>query len=238
MGLTARQLEVRKTGLGASEIAELMGFSDFGGPREVYDRKTGGGQEFIGNRWTYWGNKHEANIADCYEEHYMPKGMRLLRPEEIPETDLCKHEDDGTFRRTDMPWLMCTPDRAWEDMSRIVEIKATSYSTGKREWAWKPGNTKAPLKYIIQVRYQMWFFGCEGHLVPLIGGNTLKVFDILWRDDFVEDMLAACAEFWQRVENRDPDPNWLPKNQGYRAWDNDPLPASFEESEDMVLQIF
>jgi predicted phage-related endonuclease len=63
MGLTARQLEVRKTGLGASEIAELMGFSDFGGPREVYDRKTGGGQEFIGNRWTYWGNKHEANIA-------------------------------------------------------------------------------------------------------------------------------------------------------------------------------
>jgi hypothetical protein len=167
----------------------------------------------------------------------MPKGMPLLRPEEIKDTDLYKQVADGTFRRTDMPWLLCTPDRMWGDMSRVVEIKAVSYSTGKREWCTKPGKVKAPAKYVAQTRYQAWFFNVDAHLVPLIGGNEMRVFDVLWDEDFVERMLTACEAFWRRVEAREPDPAWVKLGQGFRAWDNSPLPASFEESENMVLQI-
>jgi predicted phage-related endonuclease len=238
VALTARQLALRKTGIGGSEIAEVMSLSDFGSPLDVYLRKVGGGQEFIGNRFTRWGALHEANIADVYQDCYMPKGMRLLRPEEIPESDLYKHEGDGTFRRTDMPWLMCTPDRMWEDLSRCVEIKAISYSTGKREWCTKPGKEKAPAKYVAQARYQSWFFNCDVHLVPLIGGNNLRVYDILWRDEFVDDMLAACSAFWERVVKQEPDPEWTRLGQGFRAWDSDPLPATYEESKAMIVQIF
>lgn len=238
MALTDKQLEVRRSGVGASEIAAILGIGKYEGPLEVFNRKVGSGDEFVGNRFTFWGSRLEPVIADAYEDLFMQgTGKRLLMPHDIPDTESYKQIADGTFRRTDRPYLLCTPDRAYSDLSRLVEIKTASYSSGSRDWGGKDG-TSVPIDYLCQVRYQMLFFGIKAaHLVPLIGGNDIRVYDILYRDDWTERILIRVEEFWLWVEKGIPNPEWAPKPRTEWAKGVSFIPATYSEAHETIFRI-
>ncbi len=92
-GLTPAQLELRKTGLTATDMVALSGFSRWGSPLEVWESKMGAPPKET-SRAMRMGNATEAIIADELAETF---GVRAW-----PAT---------TVRDRDVPHYLATPDR-------------------------------------------------------------------------------------------------------------------------------
>jgi predicted phage-related endonuclease len=255
MGLTEEQLAVRALSIGASEVAAVLGASQYAGPLEIFQAKTGGGEPFQSNRYTEFGTECERVVADLYERHYLTafaettvddeqtihyptllEGKSLVTQLEAlgPVEHLC----DGTFRRTDLPFLACTPDRIYSNLQRLVEIKwISSYSWKQGFCTHEKGPGKIKREYWIQLLYQMWFFGIHaGHLAVGFGGNAIRVFDVTYRQDSIDRMLVGLAQFWTWVDRGEPNPDWRPMERPNFP-DRDPLPTDEEHARSLVTLI-
>ncbi len=84
----------RSTGIGASEVAALLGLDPRKTPLSLWLDKTGNAPPFEGNRFTEMGQRCEPVIADAYAER---EGVEL--------------ETCGTTRHPDLPHVFATPDR-------------------------------------------------------------------------------------------------------------------------------
>jgi putative phage-type endonuclease len=99
------------------------------------------------------------------------------------------------------PWQIYSPDGMAAD--RLVEIKTARTSEG---WG-EPGTDEVPDAYAIQVQHGMAVTGlprCD--IAVLIGGSDFRIYTVPRDDALIEDLTAAEAAFWLRVERRDPPP--------------------------------
>lgn len=193
----AAWLEERRKGVGASDVAAILGHDPRRGPLAVYAEKIGA-LESPDNDWMAFGRDVEGAIAQAY-----------ARKTGRPVYDLGAHE---IRRHPDLPILGATLDRETSgstenrapieghDRARVpLELKAVGYMKAK-DWQESP-----PLHFQIQLQAQLACTGAAwGSLAALIGGLVVVWKDIPRNDRFINAMLPRVAEFWSRVERRDP----------------------------------
>lgn len=183
-------LATRRQGLGASEVAAILGTDPFKSAFQVWAEKTGNVEpdDLSGNEAVEFGIRLERPIAEAYAER---SGRQV---EMWPAFQIVKH--------LDYDWLRCTPDAVQHDDARgegLVQIK-TTHAFNAKEWGDEP-----PLSYQCQVQTEMAVTNASwATLVVLIGGQKLRYFDVARNDRFIEAMLPTLQEFWAAVQANEP----------------------------------
>ncbi len=178
-------LEARRQGVGASDVAAIMGASDYDGPLSVYASKVGEGPvEDLGSEPALWGKIFEWPILEEYAkrtERVIARGGQLLRSREHP------HQ-------------MTTLDAEQGD-TEIAECKTVGYNTA----AWKE---EAPVSVQIQQQWQLMVTGASRNTLVWLPfpERELGWRDIVPHEGFQKVMAEEAREFWRRVELRSPPP--------------------------------
>jgi putative phage-type endonuclease len=183
-------LDARKSGIGASDAAAVLGVSQWRGPLQVYCDKLGIAQTDPAEvEAMEWGLALETPIAARYQRE---TGRTVIDP--------------GPFtihRSPEHPFMLATVDRFIDTPDRgrgVLEIKTTGGFRG--EW-----DTDAPLPYQIQIMHQMAVTGLAwGSLAVLVGGQKFLWMDVERNDEFIAALVEREREFWQRVQDQNPPP--------------------------------
>ena len=184
MSLTPEQIEVRRTGVGASDLAAIVGLSPYKSPVRVALEKWGEDGPQEESEAQYWGNMLEDDLAARYFEKH-PDRM-------VTTCDMQRHPERG--------WMICSPDRIVHcgGESWPLELKtAASYPQVKR---WGKKGDEVPEEYNLQCRWQMAVLDVDrcDLAVLLAGYQGLEYREFtLTRDMALEARLIEIAEdFW------------------------------------------
>lgn len=189
MSLTPEQQEIRRHGIGGSEISAVLGLHPFCGALEVYLRKTQG-WESPPNPDMERGTYLEDGIARWYAARHC-EGRALVPGQTITH-----------FRR---PVALCTPDfvDATPDpkgglLERLVSIKAPRRAGDV--WG-ETGGTMVPEYAVLQLQWEDAILRSRGadlmdthHLVALVEGD-LRVYPVA-RDEELQGWMLDAAEKW------------------------------------------
>lgn len=176
-------LEERRTGIGGSDAAAIIGLNPWRSPMDVYLDKIGRGPDDAESEAAYWGNRLEAMVA---EEFARRMGLKV-------------HRVNALLRHPEHPFMLASIDRRVVG-GGILECKTTS--------AWKRDQwdeDRAPDQYIIQVQHYLAVTGeQQAWLAVLIGGQRFQIVPVERDEDVIENLTRAEAEFWHCVETRTP----------------------------------
>ena len=190
-------LAQRKTAVGASEVAAILGEDPRRGQLAIYIDKVSDKPSEDDEDWMAYGRDIEVALAKGYQR----KSGRVVIHTPTYEFVRCP----------DLPCLGATPDSRLEGGS--VEFPAPAVGPGtlelkevgfqkKHEWASEP-----PMPFVIQVQTQL---ACTGLLWGSLGGRLGLQFadpvDFVPNKDFINAMKEAVAEFWWHVETKTPPP--------------------------------
>jgi len=188
--LTDEQKSKRKSGLGASDSAIIMGYSSYKTPYQLYLEKTGTvNDEDETNEQQYWGNEIEPLIIKRFSEE---NGVVVTFPD--------------TIHHPDYPFIFANLDGWIESENAVVEAKCAN-SFQKKEWDIATSDGM-PLSYLIQIAKQVAVADADrGYCAVLFGGNEYKQF-VYERDMALEELIIKSdIDFWYCVTNRiEPDP--------------------------------
>lgn len=202
--------EARRHGIGASDVAAVLGLSEWQTPLDVYRQKMGVPHR-IPKNLAYFGHKLESVIADWVSDEY-------------PEIGTV--EPGFAARSLAWPWLTATPDRMVN--GRPLEIKTASAFT---KATWRDG---VPLYYQAQVQCQLAVLGADaGWLAVLHGGNEPDLFPVERDDEFIRQVLVPrTREFWEQHVLAQVPPDPLNSVEAAELWPGDEN-ISVEGTEDL-----
>lgn len=188
-------LDARHAGIGASEIAIVLGEAPeaWGSPLSLYAQKIGKYERDLSDvEAIYWGNKLEAEILSAYAER----------------TGRMTQREGRLLRSTAHPWALCTLDgRTWDPKGSAspwpLEVKNVGGFKGE-EWVDGP-----PPHYYLQVQHQLLVTGePRGTIAALLGGQRMVWSDIPRDENAIRRIIYHGERFWSRVQRRDmPEPD-------------------------------
>ena len=192
--LTKEQLKARQKGIGGSDVAAILGLSNYRDIVDVWKDKTA--DEVIEreeNQKMRWGNILEAPVADEYANQ---SGNKIIA-------------SDKMLKHPEISYMLANIDRFYElpDGRRgILEIKTTSkhYMSG-----WK---YDLPMEYYCQVQHYMWIAKAlkltqldEAHVAILASGQEFTIIPVAYDDKFIIGATGTLHEFWtQYVKTKTP----------------------------------
>lgn len=180
--LTPEQLAIRKTGIGASEIAAVVGESPWESPLDVWARKVGLVEPEEETMATLLGHRLEEVVAELYAERH---GGKITK--------------GHTMRHPKISFALATPDRiVHRDADRhLLEIK----TVGQRQaYRWGPeGTLEIPIEYLLQTQWQMLVDGARKvHLAALLlGDRDLRVYEIPFVPQLAVELVESGRIFWE-----------------------------------------
>ncbi len=196
-------LEGRRTlGIGSSDAAAILGVSKFKSALSLYYDKLGIREE---NPKTQerreWGLLLEEPIAQRYAQK---TGRLIASPPPF-----------SVARSVTYPFAVASCDRFVVGRREgavetphgvgIAEIKNADVYVSD-QWS-EDNNNEPPIEYQIQLQHQLMVTGLGwGSIVALIGGNYFVWADRMRDDALIKVLAEREAEFWDRVERRDPPP--------------------------------
>lgn len=180
-------------GIGASEIAVVLGLNPYRTPYELFEEKIGEREPFAGNDATRWGQLTEPAILAAYSE----------------KTGAALHTPPESLFHPALEWARATPDAivlrdrergaARDNWVSVVQAKNTGHWPGL---AWADG---PPVHVIMQVQWELYVTGLpRGEAVASIGGGYPEIFPIERDESLIDGAVAAATDFWQRVQTRSP----------------------------------
>lgn len=176
-------LESRRNGIGSSDVAKIIGLSEWGNALTVYNAKVDPARSEELTPPLEWGHRLEPVVASAIMDHY---GWKL---DKVPTLRHAKHE-----------FLIASPDRVNQD-GDLIEIKTTSRSVG-----WGDIDTnEIPEQYWLQTQHQLevadrqicWVF-------VLIGHCDFRRYRVERDPDYMPTVFESLAEFWACVESKTP----------------------------------
>ena len=180
----AEWLEARRAGIGASDIAAIMGISPWSTPFQVWASKVAEIPEDEGSEQMKWGRILENVILDEWEK----------------ENEDVVHSRGRLIRSSDVPVMMATLDGITHTPKRKP---AVAEAKNRAEWSWD----SVPEHYYSQVQWQLAVTGYEiGYLIVLFAGRHLETFEIEADKDYQTAQILAAGEFWKLVEANEPPP--------------------------------
>lgn len=211
---TSEWLEARRKGIGASEIAVVLGISPWESPFSLYWRKANA-WEFQPSAEMEWGTRLEDAIAAKYADNhpgvYVGTSGALAGGIQV----------GGLVHRDG--WMLATPDRFLADgcthhsypcfdcmgtgqtspIQGVLELKTAHSADG---WG-EAGTADIPVYYRAQVQWQMAVVGVPwASVAVLIGGSDYREYEIPRDDKDIAVMVEAGRRFMARLEAGDPPP--------------------------------
>ena len=228
MTLTAEQLEIRRRGLGSSDIAAVAGLNPWRKPIDVYLEKTGRAEASVPTMRTRVGHALEERIAELYAEDL----GYVLHETMLPGTTVVSEAE---------PWLVATPDFIAHDIDRaprIVEVKVVGARLAHH---WSDG---LPDYVLAQILHQQRVTGIRlGTCAALIGGTDFQTFDCPYLLEVADDLAEIGRVFWYEHVLKDIPPP-IDGSESWRAYaarrwpsDSKPMLAATEEAEALAKRL-
>lgn len=172
-------LELRKKGIGGSDVGAILGVNKWKSPLQVYFEKTG--QENVENKeneYIYWGNILEDVVAKVFSER---TGKKVRRVNQM-------------FIHKEHNFMIANIDRAVVGESALLECKTAS-EYNKEAWE----NDEIPSSYLAQVQHYLAVTGYEkAYIAVLIGGNKFVWKEIQRDEELIKYIIEQEEEFWNR----------------------------------------
>lgn len=171
--LTNEQLQLRRQGIGSSDIAAIFEADPFKAPLDVYLDKIGLAEPFSSTA-TWCGDHAEPMIAAMYAER---QGIELFA-------------GPGTMAHRAHPWALATPDRT--RAGALVEIK----NVGARMlYLWAEG---VPEHVLLQVQWQLEVCDVDrADVAALLGGTDFQVYPVERDRALGAELLEVAGRFWR-----------------------------------------
>ena len=180
----------RKTGIGGSESAAVLGVSKWRTAYQVWLDKTGQAEPTEPNEAMRTGTILEKSIREMYSNE---TGRTVYDP--------------GFKVDEEYPFIVGDVDGLCDD--RFLEIKNSGY-----EWG------EIPVDYFFQVQHYMRLHNKElADIAVLFHGQVFRIYTIERQDDLWKDILPIYEEFWRCVQSLTPPEltNLEDVNQAYRV---------------------
>lgn len=186
MSLTEEQQAIRSRGVGASEVAAIMGLDPYRSAIDVWRSKCEPAPQEE-TKHTKRGRFLERALIDWYvaETHRDVTGCETLAHKQCP-------------------LVLATPDGIvleggnWD---RVLEIKAPSYRTAHQ---WDDG--AVPDRYVLQVTQQMLVTGLNRADLAAYIDEDLRIHTLEFDAELGEQIISSINDFWKHVESRTPPP--------------------------------
>jgi putative phage-type endonuclease len=186
-------LEERKSGIGASEAAAIMGLSPYMTAKKLWQIKTGRKQpkDLSDNAFVEYGTKAEEHIRALFA---------LDHPEYV-----VGYEEFKIIHNPKYPFIFATLDGtlAKDSEKGILEIKTASIF---RSSQWEKWNGQVPPHYYVQILHQMLATGWDFVILKarIKHGDEITEREYTFRrtdcEQDLETLLQAEIRFWQCVE--------------------------------------
>ena len=176
-------LEARKSTIGGSEVAAILGISEYQTPYQLWEVKTGRRvpADLSENQAVIFGNLLEDVIADEFSRR---TGRKVLR-------------DNFIRKHPQYPFLTGNIDRiitAGESkLGRgILEIKTVN------GWTFKEWEMKVPEAYYCQIQHYMGLTGYEyGAFAILVDGRRLEIIEVKADWEFINYQNSKLVEWYE-----------------------------------------
>ena len=175
-------LELRRQGLGASDMAAVMGVSPYKTPYQLWAEKTGMTPEQKVGDAARRGVILEDAVGQYYEQE---RGVKLRK-------------SNGIVRLKKHPRIMASLDRTIVGETKgIVEIKTSA----SPRWSMWP----VPPEVMIQVHVQMGIVGAKWcDVVALLGGLVFKIERVQFDAELWAEIQRAAMLFLEAVDSKTP----------------------------------
>ncbi|QDV49588.1 YqaJ viral recombinase family protein [Gimesia fumaroli] len=181
----------RMTGIGASESADALELSQYGGRYKLFHRKIGTLQEDFENDDMWYGKEVEYLTAKYWER----KNNRKILQHPCP-----------MYRHPDYPFILATPDAKLSPKEGL-ELKSMHWRLAKEMG--EEGTDFIPDSYVIQGQQQMFVMGWEVVNFAILVDRRLYQYKVHRNETLIEGLVAGLSEMWERIQNFDePEPNW------------------------------
>jgi len=187
-----RWLELRRTGIGASDIATVLGLNPGGSAYALYLELAGDveHEDLSDNEFAEWGKRLEPVLIQAYAEK---SGRLAWRSGEL-------------LRSIKYPWALCTLDgrtAEYDHPRRRWPLEAKAAGEWKQEdWVEGP-----PEHFLVQVHQQMLVTDTKVVSVAvLLGGHKFAWCDVERDEKLIDRIIEEGAAFYDRVQRRDPPP--------------------------------
>lgn len=178
-------LAERRTGIGGSDVAGILGLSLWTTPLAVYLDKIGQAPETDDNAPMKWGRYLEPVIRQAYSDE-TGRTVRTM----------------GMIRHPVREFMLANID-GFTDDGRLLEVKTARTAEG---WG-EVGTDQIPTPYMLQVQHYLEVTGFEfADVAVLIGGSDFRIYEVGVDPELIHLIVEAEAEFWRRVQQRDPPP--------------------------------
>lgn len=184
--LTPKQKELRRTGIGGSDVAAITGHSRYKTPLQVCFDKWGHAYEENDEikEHLYWGHRLEPVIA---EEYQIRTNAILAIPEKM-------------YRSEKYPFMIANIDRLIVNSSNVksaLECKTCSAFKYK-EWG-SQGTDEIPDEYLLQCAHYAIVLDLDFvDIALLMGGQRFAIFKYERNLDFERHIITAEDEFWHK----------------------------------------
>jgi putative phage-type endonuclease len=201
----------RKTFIGGSDIAAVMGLSRWKTPLRLWAEKTGKLEP------PDLSDIERVEIGVELEEYVARKFER--------KTGFKVRRDNRDIRHPQYGYMRVHIDRLVLDGESILECKTTS-AWMLKDWE----GTDIPQEYVLQT---MWGMGLlkrqRGFIAVLIGGQRFMWKEIVFDQGLFNRMVVSAKDFWENYVEADIPPMAM-------ADDNETLSELYPESHDKVIQ--
>ncbi len=171
-------LQVRKGGIGGSDIGAIIGVNKWSSAFNVYiDKTTDHNNDLSDNEAVYWGTALEEIVAKEFEVRTGKKVRRL----------------NAILQSTETPFAYANVDRMICGESAGLECKTTN-AFNSAEWK----DDEVPASYILQCQWYMYVTGCDKwYIACLIGGQRFAYKVIEREDEIIKSLIDVAYNFWE-----------------------------------------
>lgn len=173
----------RRTGIGGSDVAAILGMSKWRTPLDVYLDKRGEAPERDDSEPMRWGRALEPLVRQEYADR---TGRVVLA---VP-----------MMRHPNYQWMIANVDGV-ADGDRLLEVKTARTSMG---WG-EEGTDQVPADYLLQVQHYMIVTALPvADIAVLIGGSDFRIYEVRADAELQQSIIEAEGAFWERVQGGTP----------------------------------
>ena len=168
-------LEERAKGIGASDVAAILGLSPWETPFSLWLKKTNQVEPEPENEAMLMGHLMEDVVVTRWE---MMTGEKAIKASAA----------DIIYVHPEHDFLRATPDRVIRGKKKILECKTTVTNIDPED---------LPVHWIVQVLYQQYVTGIhDADLAWIVSGRYFGYAHIPYDEEFVNFIVTKVTEFW------------------------------------------
>lgn len=220
-------LALRKSGIGGSDIAAIMGLNRYKGPYDVYiDKTTELPAASEPNEAIHFGILLEDIVA---KEFTRRTGLKVQRVNATLRDGIRIANIDRAIINPEISGNVRFKDGALTT-DALLECKTAGWHSA---WRWGPSqeeqikkgvltaSAEVPIEYLAQIQWYMGITGCKtAYVAVLIGGQDYRIYQVEKDREIIQALFEAADNFWQSVlKGQPPEPKTA--EEAAKTWKQD-----------------